>query len=66
MLVPPVNVNDGALPDAHEVLRQAAKATRPLDLRLGPAARDDILFCPSNTRPLLTPQASPLCSISKT
>jgi 2'-5' RNA ligase len=37
-LVPPVNVSDGALLDAHEVLRQAAKATRPLDLRLGPAA----------------------------
>ncbi len=40
-LVPPVNVAEGALPDALDVLRTAAKATRPLDLRLGPAATFD-------------------------
>jgi 2'-5' RNA ligase len=37
-LVPPVNVHADALGDALAVLRAAAAATRPLDLRLGPAA----------------------------
>lgn len=36
-LVPPVNVAADALADALDVLRRAAKQTRPLDLRLGPA-----------------------------
>jgi 2'-5' RNA ligase len=36
-LVPPVNVAADALPDAVEVLRAAARATRPFGLRLGPA-----------------------------
>jgi 2'-5' RNA ligase len=35
-LVPPVNVAEGALADAVVVLREAAKTTRPLNLRLGP------------------------------
>jgi 2'-5' RNA ligase len=37
-LVPPVNVQEDALGDAVGLLRAAAKATRPLDLRIGPAA----------------------------
>jgi len=40
-LVPPVNVADGAMVDAVAVLRAAAKATGPLDLRLGPVATFD-------------------------
>lgn len=40
-LVPPVNVADGAMGDAVGVLRAAAKATGPLDLRLGPVATFD-------------------------
>lgn len=40
-LVPPVNVAAGAMADAVVVLREAAKATRPLDLRLGPATTFD-------------------------
>jgi 2'-5' RNA ligase len=40
-LVPPVNVAEDALPDALAVLRAAARATRPLNLRLGPAATFD-------------------------
>ena len=37
-LVPPVNVADGSVDDALAVLREAAAATAPLRLRLGPAA----------------------------
>lgn len=37
-LVPPVNVPDEELPAVRDVLRRAAASTRPLDLRLGPAA----------------------------
>jgi 2'-5' RNA ligase len=37
-LVPPVNVPEDALDDAMAVLRAAATATRPLHLRIGPAA----------------------------
>jgi 2'-5' RNA ligase len=40
-VVPPVNVASDALPEALDVLREAAKATRPLNLRLGPAATFD-------------------------
>lgn len=40
-LVPPVNVPADGLPGALELLRAAAKATRPLNLRLGPAATFD-------------------------
>jgi 2'-5' RNA ligase len=40
-LVPPVNVPEGALPDAVAVLREAAAATGPIDLRIGPAATFD-------------------------
>lgn len=36
-LVPPVNVAEDEVGDALTVLRRAAQATRPLDLRLGPA-----------------------------
>lgn len=36
-LVPPVNVAADAMDDVVAVLRRAATATRPLDLRLGPA-----------------------------
>jgi 2'-5' RNA ligase len=36
-LVPPVNVADDDLPAALDVLREAARETRPLNLRLGPA-----------------------------
>jgi 2'-5' RNA ligase len=36
-LVPPVNVADDDLPAAFDVLREAARETRPLNLRLGPA-----------------------------
>jgi 2'-5' RNA ligase/GNAT superfamily N-acetyltransferase len=37
-LVPPVNVPDGGLDAAFDVVRAAAAATEPLRLRLGPAA----------------------------
>src|SRR5690606_7975814 len=37
-LVPPVNVPEDAVDDALAALPRAARATRPLDLRLGPAA----------------------------
>ena len=37
-LVPPVNVREDDLPAALDLLRSAARRTRPLDLRLGPAA----------------------------
>jgi 2'-5' RNA ligase len=37
-LVPPVNVAADDIDDALAVLRRAARATRPLDLRIGPAA----------------------------
>ncbi len=37
-LVPPVNVADDDLPAALDVLRDAARQTPPLNLRLGPAA----------------------------
>ena len=37
-LVPPVNVAEDDLPSALDVLRDAARQTRPLNLRLGPAA----------------------------
>jgi 2'-5' RNA ligase len=40
-LVPPVNVREDALPDALAVLRAAARASGPLDLRIGPAATFD-------------------------
>jgi 2'-5' RNA ligase len=40
-LVPPVNVADGRMAEAVDVLRAAAKVTRPLNLRLGPAATFD-------------------------
>lgn len=43
-LVPPVNVREDRLPDALAVLRDAAAATRPLRLRLGPPAT----FLPAN------------------
>ncbi len=36
-LVPPVNVPAEALPDALDVLHEAARQTRPLNLRFGPA-----------------------------
>jgi 2'-5' RNA ligase/predicted N-acetyltransferase YhbS len=37
-LVPPVNVRDDRLPDALDVLRDAAARTRPFTVRLGPPA----------------------------
>jgi 2'-5' RNA ligase len=37
-LVPPVNVREDDIPAALDLLRRAATQTRPLDLRLGPAA----------------------------
>ena len=40
-LVPPVNVTGGRMSQAIEVLRAAAKVTRPLNLRLGPATTFD-------------------------
>jgi 2'-5' RNA ligase len=36
-LVPPVNVHEAALPEAVGVLRDAARATGPMNLRVGPA-----------------------------
>jgi 2'-5' RNA ligase len=37
-LVPPVNVQDAAMTDAVAVLRDAARSTGPIDVRIGPAA----------------------------
>lgn len=43
-LVPPVNVRDDRMPDALDVLRRAAEATRPFTARLGPPTT----FLPDN------------------
>lgn len=43
-LVPPVNLNQERMGDALRVLRQAAEASRPIEVRLGPPAT----FLPAN------------------